>query len=81
MNNIIPTTTGAAKAVGKVLPQLNGKLTGMAFRVPTVNVSCVDLTFRTSKATSYEEICRVVREESEGTLQGVLGYTEEQVVS
>ena len=81
MNNIIPTTTGAAKAVGKVLPELNGKLTGMAFRVPTVNVSCVDLTFRTDKETSYEEICRVIKNESEGRLNGVLGYTEDEVVS
>ena len=80
-SNIIPSSTGAAKAVGKVIPELNGKLTGMSFRVPTINVSCVDLTFRTREETSYEEISQKMREASEGSLQGVLGYTEDQVVS
>jgi len=75
LNNIIPATTGAAKAVGKVLPELNGKLTGMAFRVPTVDVSVVDLTVRTDKAAPYEEIKKVVKEASEGPLKGILAYT------
>ncbi|KAL0014491.1 hypothetical protein SO802_001560 [Lithocarpus litseifolius] len=79
--NIIPSSTGAAKAVGKVLPSLNGKLTGMAFRVPTVNVSVVDLTVRLEKKASYEEIKAAIKEESEGKLKGILGYTEEDVVS
>jgi len=79
--NIIPASTGAAKAVTLVLPQLKGKLTGMAFRVPTPDVSVVDLTFRTSKATSYKEICAAMKAASEGALKGVLGYTEEEVVS
>jgi glyceraldehyde 3-phosphate dehydrogenase len=79
--NIIPSSTGAAKAVGKVIPQLNGKLTGMAFRVPTLNVSAVDLTARLAKETSYEEICKAMKAASEGELKGVLGYTEEEVVS
>ena len=79
--NIIPSSTGAAKAVGKVIPELNGKLTGMAFRVPTLNVSVVDLTARLKKDTSYEEICAVMKEASEGELKGILGYTEEEVVS
>ncbi|KAK6261895.1 hypothetical protein QUC31_007711 [Theobroma cacao] len=79
--NIIPSSTGAAKAVGKVLPALNGKLTGMAFRVPTVNVSVVDLTVRLEKAASYEEIKAAVKEASEGELKGILGYTEEDLVS
>ncbi|MCL2561744.1 MAG: type I glyceraldehyde-3-phosphate dehydrogenase [Rikenellaceae bacterium] len=79
--NIIPSSTGAAKAVGKVIPSLNGKLTGMSFRVPTANVSVVDLTVRLAKETSYEEVCRVVREASEGELRGILGYTDESVVS
>lgn len=79
--NIIPSSTGAAKAVGKVIPELNGKLTGMAFRVPTPDVSVVDLTVRLKKGTSYEEICKVMKAESEGALKGVLGYTEDQVVS
>lgn len=79
--NIIPASTGAAKAVTLVLPELKGKLTGMAFRVPTPDVSVVDLTFRTEKATSYKEICEAMKAASEGELKGVLGYTEEDVVS
>ncbi|AMD22862.1 HHR093Cp [Eremothecium sinecaudum] len=79
--NIIPSSTGAAKAVGKVLPHLNGKLTGMAFRVPTVDVSVVDLTVKLNKETSYEEIKKVIKEASEGKLKGVLAYTEDAVVS
>jgi glyceraldehyde 3-phosphate dehydrogenase len=79
--NIIPSSTGAAKAVGKVIPELNGKLTGMAFRVPTPNVSVVDLTVRLKKGASYEAVCAAMKEASEGELKGVLGYTEEAVVS
>ena len=79
--NIIPSSTGAAKAVGKVLPALEGKLTGMAFRVPTVNVSVVDLTVRLDKKATYEEIKAAVKKASEGPLKGILGYTEESVVS
>lgn len=79
--NIIPSSTGAAKAVGKVIPSLNGKLTGMAFRVPTPNVSVVDLTVRLEKGATYAEICAAMKEASEGELKGVLGYTEDQVVS
>ncbi|GKV43479.1 hypothetical protein SLEP1_g50767 [Rubroshorea leprosula] len=79
--NIIPSSTGAAKAVGKVLPALNGKLTGMAFRVPTVDVSVVDLTVRLQKEATYEDIKCAIKEESEGKLKGILGYTEEDVVS
>ena len=79
--NIIPSSTGAAKAVGKVIPELNGKLTGMAFRVPTADVSVVDLTVKLEKETSYEEIKKVMKEASEGDLKGILGYTEEGVVS
>lgn len=79
--NIIPSSTGAAKAVGKVIPSLNGKLTGMSFRVPTADVSVVDLTARLDKGTSYEEICKVMKEASEGELKGILGYTEDAVVS
>ncbi|AFZ56101.1 type I glyceraldehyde-3-phosphate dehydrogenase [Anabaena cylindrica FACHB-243] len=79
--NIIPSATGAAKAVALVLPELKGKLTGMAFRVPTPDVSVVDLTFKTAKATSYKEICAVMKKAAEGTLTGVLGYTDEEVVS
>ncbi|KAG5399229.1 hypothetical protein IGI04_021043 [Brassica rapa subsp. trilocularis] len=79
--NIIPSSTGAAKAVGKVLPQLNGKLTGMSFRVPTVDVSVVDLTVRLEKAAAYDEIKKAIKEESEGKLKGILGYTEDDVVS
>ena len=79
--NIIPSSTGAAKAVGKVIPELNGKLTGMSMRVPTLNVSVVDLTVRLAKETSYEEICKAMKEASEGELKGILGYTNEDVVS
>ncbi len=79
--NIIPSSTGAAKAVGKVIPELNGKLTGMAFRVPTPDVSVVDLTVRLAKGTTYEEVCAAMKEASEGELAGVLGYTEDPVVS
>uniref|UniRef100_A0A7N0T757 Glyceraldehyde-3-phosphate dehydrogenase n=1 Tax=Kalanchoe fedtschenkoi TaxID=63787 RepID=A0A7N0T757_KALFE len=79
--NIIPSSTGAAKAVGKVLPALNGKLTGMAFRVPTVDVSVVDLTVRIEKPASYDEVKAAIKEESEGPLKGILGYTEDDVVS
>ena len=79
--NIIPSTTGAAKAVGKVIPELNGKLTGMAFRVPTLDVSVVDLTVNLAKAASYDEICAAVKAASEGELKGILGYTEDAVVS
>ncbi|KAG5527098.1 hypothetical protein RHGRI_028129 [Rhododendron griersonianum] len=79
--NIIPSSTGAAKAVGKVLPSLNGKLTGMAFRVPIVDVSVLDLTVRLEKETSYDEIKAAIKEEAEGNLKGILGYTEDDVVS
>jgi len=79
--NIIPSSTGAAKAVGKVIPELNGKLTGMAFRVPTPNVSVVDLTVRIQKEASYEEICAKIKAASEGPLKGILGYTDEDLVS
>tara|TARA_Y100000588_G_scaffold335103_1_gene375027 strand:- start:837 stop:1859 length:1023 start_codon:yes stop_codon:yes gene_type:complete len=79
--NIIPSTTGAAKAVGLVLPQVQGKLTGMAFRVPTPTVSAVDLTVKTEQSTSYEAICAKMKEASEGSLKGILGYTEDEVVS
>lgn len=79
--NIIPASTGAAKAVTLVIPSLKGKITGMAFRVPTPNVSAVDLTFKTEKATSYAEICAAMKAASEGELKGILGYTDEEVVS
>ena len=79
--NIIPSSTGAAKAVGVVIPELNGKLTGMAFRVPTCDVSVVDLTVRLEKGASYEEIKAVMKSASEGALKGILGYTEDAVVS
>ncbi len=79
--NIIPASTGAAKAVTKVIPELNGKLTGMAFRVPTADVSVVDLTVRLEKETSYDEIKKAFKDASEGDLKGVLGYTDEAVVS
>ncbi|KAA6347321.1 Glyceraldehyde-3-phosphate dehydrogenase A [termite gut metagenome] len=79
--NIIPSSTGAAKAVGKVIPQLNGKLTGMSLRVPTLDVSVVDLTVNLAKETTYAEICAVMKTASEGELKGILGYTEDDVVS
>jgi glyceraldehyde 3-phosphate dehydrogenase len=79
--NIIPSSTGAAKAVGKVIPALNGKLTGMAFRVPTPNVSVVDLTVNLEKPASYQEICDAMKTASQGPLKGILGYTEDAVVS
>ncbi len=81
LENMIPSSTGAAKAVGKVLPVLNGKLTGMSVRVPTSDVSFVDLTVELEKETSYEEICAAMKEASEGELKGILGYTDEAVVS
>jgi glyceraldehyde 3-phosphate dehydrogenase len=80
-SNIIPSSTGAAKAVGKVIPELNGKLTGMAFRVPTNDVSVVDLTVTLDKPTTYEEIMKALKAASEGEMKGVLGYTDEDVVS
>lgn len=79
--NIIPASTGAAVAVGLVLPEVKGKLTGMSFRVPTPTVSVVDLTVKTEKATSYEEICKKMKEASQTTLKGILGYTDDEVVS
>lgn len=79
--NIIPSSTGAAKAVGKVIPELNGKLTGMSFRVPTLDVSVVDLTVNLAKAATYDEICAAVKKASEGSLKGILAYTEDAVVS
>ena len=79
--NIIPSSTGAAKAVGKVIPELNGKLTGISMRVPTLDVSVVDLTAKLAKPASYEDICKAMKEASEGELKGVLGYTDEDVVS
>ncbi|MEH2044564.1 type I glyceraldehyde-3-phosphate dehydrogenase [Nostoc sp.] len=79
--NIIPSSTGAAKAVALVLPELKGRLTGMALRVPTPDVSVVDLTFKTAKATSYKEICAAMKEAAAGSLTGILGYTNEEVVS
>jgi len=79
--NIIPASTGAAKAVTLVLPELKGKLTGMAFRVPTPNVSVVDLTFKTDQATSYDAICAAMKAAAEGPMRGILGYTDEAVVS
>ncbi len=81
LENIIPSSTGAAKAVGKVLPELNGKLTGMAFRVPTSDVSVVDLTVELDKGASYDDICKAMKAASEGELKGVLAYTEDKVVS
>jgi glyceraldehyde 3-phosphate dehydrogenase len=81
LENIIPSSTGAAKAVGKVLPDLNGKLTGMAFRVPTSDVSVVDLTVELNKSATYDEICAAMKAASQGDLKGVLGYTEEKVVA
>ena len=79
--NIIPSSTGAAKAVGKVIPSLDGKLTGMAFRVPTVNVSVVDLTVNLSNETTYEDICNAMKNASENELKGIMGYTDEALVS
>ena len=79
--NIIPSSTGAAKAVGKVIPELNGKLTGMSMRVPTLDVSVVDLTVNLAKPATYDEICAAMKEAAEGELKGVLGYTEDAVVS
>jgi glyceraldehyde 3-phosphate dehydrogenase len=79
--NIIPSSTGAAKAVGKVIPSLNGKLTGMSMRVPTLDVSVVDLTVNLAKPATYEEICAAMKEASEGELKGIMGYTEDAVVS
>ena len=79
--NIIPASTGAAKAVGKVIPELNGKLTGMAFRVPTPDVSVVDLTVNLKKETTYEEIKAAIKAAADGPLKGILGYTEDEVVS
>ena len=81
LNNIVPASTGAAKAVGKVIPELNGKLTGMAFRVPTVDVSVVDLTCRLEKGASFDEVKKAIKDASENELKGILGYTEEGVVS
>jgi glyceraldehyde 3-phosphate dehydrogenase len=81
LNNIVPASTGAAKAVGKVIPELNGKLTGMAFRVPTVDVSVVDLTVRLEKGASFDEVKAAIKDASENELKGILGYTEEGVVS
>ncbi|AOW20315.1 type I glyceraldehyde-3-phosphate dehydrogenase [Urechidicola croceus] len=81
LSNIVPATTGAAKAVGKVIPELNGKLTGMAFRVPTVDVSVVDLTCRLEKSATFEEVKAAIKHASENEMKGVLGYTEEGVVS
>jgi glyceraldehyde 3-phosphate dehydrogenase len=79
--NIIPASTGAAKAVGKVIKDLNGKLTGMSFRVPTANVSVVDLTVRLKKDAPYSDICKTMKEYSEGKMKGILGYHEEELVS
>lgn len=81
IHNIIPASTGAAKAASKILPELKGKLTGVSFRVPTMDVSVVDLTVNLKTSTTYEEICRLMKEASEGELKGILGYTEEAVVS
>jgi glyceraldehyde 3-phosphate dehydrogenase len=81
LDNIIPASTGAAKAIGKVIPELNGRLTGMAFRVPASDVSVVDLTCELERPASYEAICRAMRAAAEGPMKGVLGYTEDQVVS
>ena len=81
LHNIIPSSTGAVKAVGKVIPSLNGKLTGMSFRVPTMDVSVVDLTVNLAKSVSYEDVCKAMKDASEGELKGILGYTEESVVS
>merc|ERR1711967_101551 len=79
--NIIPSSTGAAKAVGKVIPELNGKLTGMSFRVPTANVSVVDLTAKLDKGADYETICAAIKNASEGAMSGILGYQDKDIVS
>ena len=79
--NIIPSSTGAAKAVGKVIKGLKGKLTGMAFRVPTPNVSVIDLTCKLTKDATYDEICKVMKDKASGDMKGILGYTEDEVVS
>lgn len=79
--NIIPSSTGAAKAVGKVLPELNGKLTGMSFRVPVIDVSVVDLTCRLERGASYETICAAIKDASEGSMKGILGYSNKDIVS
>jgi len=81
MGNIIPSSTGAAKAVGKVIPSLKGKLTGMSMRVPTLDVSAVDLTIRLKKDATYEEICKMIKSASEGEYKGIVSYTEDEVVS
>ncbi|NLA67288.1 MAG: type I glyceraldehyde-3-phosphate dehydrogenase, partial [Gammaproteobacteria bacterium] len=81
LENIIPSSTGAAKAGGKVLPDLNGKLTGMSFRIPTSDVSVVDLTVELEKGATYAEICAEMKAQSEGALKGILGYTEDKVVA
>lgn len=80
-NNIVPYSTGAAKALGKVIPSLKGKVTGMSFRVPTINVSVVDFTFKTEKACTYDELSQAIKKEAEGSMKGVLGYTEDEIVS
>lgn len=79
--NIVPYSTGAAKALGKVITSLKGKVTGMSFRVPTINVSVVDFTFKTEKACTYDDICHAMKREAEGSMKGVLGYTEDEIVS
>ena len=79
--NIVPYSTGAAKALGKVIPSLNGKVTGMSFRVPTINVSVVDFTLKTLKEATYDDICQAMHKASEGPLKGVLGYTTDEIVS
>jgi glyceraldehyde 3-phosphate dehydrogenase len=79
--NIIPSSTGAAKAVGKVIPELNGKITGMSFRVPVANCSVVDLTCRLDRGASYETICAAIKEASEGHMKGIMGYSDEDIVS
>lgn len=80
-SNIVPYSTGAAKALGKVIPSLNGKVTGMSFRVPTINVSVVDLTLKTQKAVSYDEICQAIHKASQGSLKNILGYETDEIVS
>lgn len=80
-NNIVPYSTGAAKALGKVIPSLNGKVTGMSFRVPTINVSVVDFTLKTQKEATYDDICQAIHQASQGELKGVLGFSEDEIVS